>query len=67
MFYSYVMGIDTSIYNLEKDGFIIEPDGNNYKVSFKGDKAGKWEKFICKHLQIDYWNEFLTDNGISFS
>ena len=32
MFYSYVMGIDDSILELAKQGFIVESDGNNYQV-----------------------------------
>ena len=47
MFYSYVMGIDENIYKLEKEGFVIEKDNDNYQVSFPEDKAQIWEDFIC--------------------
>lgn len=67
MYYSYVMGIDKSIYNLQNEGFYIEQDSeNNYMVSFDADKSGIWEEFICKHLEFGYWNEYLTEDGVIF-
>ena len=39
MFYSYVMGKDNSINELQNQGFLIGNDGDNYMVSFY---------FICK-------------------
>lgn len=66
MYYSYVMGIDKSIYELEKEGFLIECDGENYMVSFPKEKALVWEGFISEHLEFEYWNEYLTENGVVF-
>ena len=39
MYYSYVMGIDSSINDLKNKGFIIQNDGDNYMVSFSKEKA----------------------------
>lgn len=66
MYYSYVMGIDSSIYELEKQGFTIRQDGSNFMVSFPADKAPIWESFIVTHLELEYWNEYLTGNGVVF-
>lgn len=66
MYYSYVMGIDRSIYELENQGFTIESDRANFMVSFPKDKASVWEAFIVKHLAIEYWNEYITDKGVVF-
>lgn len=66
MNYSYVMGIDDSINVLEAQGFVIEKSRNNYMVSFPEDKTQIWENFITKHLELDYWNEYLTHNGVVF-
>ena len=64
MYHSYVMGADDSIYSLCKYGFIIEKEWNNYKVSFENDKANMWENYISSHLQVGYWNEYITDGGV---
>lgn len=64
MYYSYVMGIDESIYELEKQGFSIEKDKKNYMITFPADKALIWEEFILKHLEFEFWNEYLTEDGI---
>ena len=66
MFYSYVMGIDNSINELRNQGFLIENDGDNYMVTFSKENAGIWEAFVKKHLEVGYWNEYLTDNGVIF-
>ena len=66
MYYSYVMGIDDSILNLETQGFTINKDGNNYQVSFPEDKAQCWEDYIKKHLEVEYWNEYLTEDKVIF-
>ena len=34
MYYSYAMGLDNSIKELEQENFIIEQDKENYKVTF---------------------------------
>lgn len=66
MFYSFVMGMDNSIFELKQQGFLIESVGNNYQVSFPKEKAQVWEEFIKKHLKVEYWNEYLTDDKVIF-
>ncbi len=67
MYFSYVMGIDESIYDLQNCGFVIEKDGaNNYMVSFDESKAREWEEFISRHLEVDYWNEYLAGENVVF-
>ena len=66
MYCTYVMGIDNSIFDLEKHGFIIERDWDNYKVAFSKDKAKLWEEFIKKHLEVEYWNEYLAEDKVVF-
>jgi hypothetical protein len=60
------MGIDSIKNELQNDGFIIENDRSNYMVSFPKEKAPIWEDFIAKHLEIDYWNEYIADNCVVF-
>ena len=66
MCYSYVMGMDDSIMSLNGQGFDIKPDGNNYTVSFPKYMAHLWEDFVKSHLQLEYWNEYLTENKVVF-
>lgn len=67
MFYSYVMGIDESIFDLKQHGFIIEQDkGSNYMISFDEKYASEWESFISKHLEEGYWNEYLANDKVVF-
>lgn len=66
MYYSYVMGIGSEINNLKDNGFTIDQFGKNYGVSFSKEKANEWEQFIIQHLEINYWNEYLTDDGVVF-
>ncbi len=66
MFYSYVMGMDNSINELRNQGFLIENDGDNYMVTFSKENVSIWEAFVKKHLEVGYWNEYLTDNGVVF-
>ena len=66
MYYSYVMGIDDSILSLESKGFTIDKVENNYQVSFSEDKAQYWEEFIKKHLEVEYWNEYLAEDKVIF-
>lgn len=54
MNYTYVMGIDDSIYELEKEDFQIERDGGNFMVTFPEDKSAVWETFISSHLELEY-------------
>lgn len=53
-------------YNFESQGFIIEPAGKNYKVSFPEEKAQVWEAFIQQHLEVEYWNEYLAEDKVVF-
>lgn len=66
MNYSYVMGIDKSIYSLEKEGFKIEAIDDNFCVSFPKEKSEIWENFIMSHLEINFWNEYLQDDKVIF-
>lgn len=66
MYYSYVMGVGNEVESLRDSGFIIEEFGNNYGVAFPKEKACEWEQFIIKHLEVGYWNEYLTENGVIF-
>ena len=66
MYHSYVMGIDDSIKELSAEGFIIKNDGSNYIVVFPNEKFPVWERFISSHLELGYWNEYLTENGVVF-
>ena len=66
MYHSYVMGIDKSIFDLSQEGFIIQNDGDNFTISFTKNKATVWENFIKKHLEVEYWNEYLTDDKVVF-
>ena len=49
MYYSYVMGMNEEIYELEKDGFIIEKNDNDFMISFSKKLTNKWEEFVYKH------------------
>lgn len=66
MYHTYVMGVDNSIYELEQQGFIIEREWDNFKVSFPEDKAELCEEFIKRHLEVEYWNEYLTEDKVVF-
>ncbi len=66
MCYSYVMGIDDSILSLKEQGFDVKPDGSNYTVSFPKYNSVIWENFISNHLQLEYWNEYLTNGMVIF-
>ncbi len=64
MLYSYVMGMDETIMNLQQRGFRIEKDkGSNYMATFDEHEAKEWETFISKHLDVGYWNEYLADDA----
>lgn len=64
--YSYVMGADDSILSLKEQGFDVKPDGSNYTVSFPKCKSALWEDFIKARLQLEYWNEYFTENKVVF-
>ena len=64
--YSYAMGMSDDIYELEKDGFIIEKDNSDFRVIFNKELAPKWEKFVTNHLEVEYWNEYISNNEITF-
>lgn len=64
MNYSYVMGVRDNILELEKEGFIIEKDNDDYMVSFPNDKSKVWEKFIIENLDNGYWNEYIGNDII---
>ena len=66
MFHTYVMGIDDSIWALEQHGFVIQKDWDNFTVAFPEDKVELWENFIREHLEVEYWNEYLTEDKVVF-
>lgn len=66
MNYSYVMGMDDCIMQLKEHGFFIEKDGCNYTVSFPKDKSSVYEDFVCSHLQVGYWNEYIQGDLVVF-
>ena len=66
MCYSYVMGIDSTIRELESQGFEIKADECNYRVIFPNELCTVWEAFITKHLEIGYWNDYLMDDKVVF-
>ena len=59
MNYTYAMGVSENIGKLKKEGFIIETDNNDYKVSFPFGKEVVWEKYIIENLSNGYWNEYI--------
>lgn len=64
--YSYVMGMSDEIYELEKYSFIIEKDNNDFRVTFSKELSSKWEEFVTNHLEVEYWNEYISNNEITF-
>lgn len=66
MYHSYVMGIDYTIMELRNQDFDVQKDGDNYMVSFQEEKSNIWEDFISKHLELGYWNEYLTEDRVVF-
>lgn len=66
MFYSFVMGVDDSIDQLRSEGFLIEQEGENYRVSFPADHAWRWKEFISGRLKEGYWNEYLAGERVIF-
>ena len=66
MYISYVMGIDELENKLNDDTFTIVKVGKNYRVSFSKDNASKWEEFISYNLELNFWNEYITDNSVVF-
>jgi len=66
MYYSYVMGIGNNISDLDGKGFTIKRFTNNFGVEFPEEKADDWEHFISDFLELGYWNEYLTEEGVVF-
>lgn len=66
MYHSYVMGIGESINALTAEGFEIRNDGSNYMVAFPKENCFRWEAFISNNLELGYWNEYLTEDGVVF-
>lgn len=60
------MGIDDAILELKNEGFEIRGDGGNYRLAFPKEKSAVWEAFISKHLEMGYWNEYITEHGVVF-
>ncbi|MCI8460760.1 MAG: hypothetical protein HFE81_05125 [Bacilli bacterium] len=66
MNYSYVMGVDESILELEKLGFKINKVRNNYEVTFPKNLSEVWEEYITKKLDLGFWNEYITGDNVIF-
>lgn len=60
------MGVGDAIMELTAKGFEITKDGSNYMVAFPREKSSAWETFISNHLELGYWNEYLTEYGVIF-
>ena len=56
---SYAMGVDKSIFELEKQGFIIKEDDGDYCVTFEYNQHDVWENYIRAHIKDTYWNEYI--------
>ena len=63
MLFSYVMGVDDSILELEKENFKIEKSNNDFLVEFDETKCNIWEDYIKSKLNVDFWNEYLSDEN----
>ena len=64
--YSYAMGFDENVLMLERNGFEIKKDGENYCVSFGIDLADTWEEFVRTNLKNGYRNEYLIGENAVF-
>ena len=60
------MGVGKAILSLKEKGFTVKRKRNDYEVTFPEDKAEVWEDFITEHLDIGYWNEYITANKVVF-
>jgi hypothetical protein len=61
------MGTTKSIYELEEKEFIIQKvSESKYFVCFDKDKSRIWEEYICKSLDVNYWNEYLAEDHVVF-
>ena len=56
---SYAMGVNDSIYDLRKHGFVIEEDKGDYKVTFEYKDHGLWTSYIDSNMEDTYWNEYI--------
>ena len=56
---SYAMGVNDSIYDLRKHGFVIEEDEGDYKVTFEYKDHGLWTSYIDSNMEDTYWNEYI--------
>ena len=63
MLFSYVMGVDDSILELEKENFKIEKSNNDFLVEFDETKCNIWEDYIKSKLNVDFWNEYLSNEN----
>ena len=63
MNYSYAMGVDESILELVKYGFIVTKDDGDYKVEFAEDKSDIWENYIASKLKVGFWNEYISSQS----
>lgn len=66
MYYTYAMGMNEKIYELESQGFKIKKRNKSFEVIFPKEKAQIWEDFVKDNLEINYWNEYLTEDKVVF-
>ena len=64
MYYTYAMGMNEKIYELESQGFKIKKRNKSFEVIFPKEKAQIWEDFVKDNLEINYWNEYLTEDKV---
>ncbi len=66
VYYSYAMGMGSDVLSLREQGFCVNADGENYTVSFSAEKTAVWEEFVCSHLALEYWNEYVRGTKTVF-
>ncbi len=64
--FSYAMGINERIINLDKNKFKINDDESDYEIIFNKEDTFLYEKFIVENLEVGYWNEYIIDDKIVF-
>jgi len=61
MSYSFVMGFNDDILELNKHDFNIEREGEYYLVTFPNEKADVFEEYITQNLEPGFWNEYIGE------
>lgn len=66
-YYSYAMGMNDSILKLKEKGFEINKVKEDYEVIFDKSLASIWEEYIKENLEVEYWNEYLSNDEVIFN